>query len=378
MNLQPLRTWTLAIALLATAPAVSAPSHAHDGLARTHTSDAQAKADAFDAIMRGHGIPGAQLLWSHAGTSEEFDYGVTRLHAADKVTPDTVFEAASLSKVLAAYIVMRMVDAGQMDLDAPLWNYWHSPRTRDNPQARRITARMVLDHTTGLKNWQVSPSSPAIDTAPLESLFEPGTRYSYSGEGFYLLQKTVEHITGTAWNELAGKEVFARFDMPDSSYVAVPAQESHRARGHDADGVPDDGPGHARANTAYTLVTNAHDYGNFIRGALLEGKGLAPATHALMLAEASDADDHAMPSPADPYVSWGLGVGLQKVAGRTLVWHWGDNPGYKAFFMLDPASGDYLILFTNSDKGLSTYKQVLNLFFGKGDYPAVDWARSQS
>ncbi len=46
--------------------------------------------------------------------------------------------------------------------------------------------------------------------------------------------------------------------------------------------------------------------------------------------------------------------------------------------MLDPASGDYLILFTNSDKGLSTYKQVLNLFFGKGDYPAVDWARSQS
>ncbi|HAI94790.1 MAG TPA: serine hydrolase [Xanthomonadaceae bacterium] len=378
MNLQPLRTWTLTIALLATATAVSAPSLAHDGLVRTQASDAQAKADAFDAIMRGHGIPGAQLLWSHAGTSEEFDYGVTRLHAADKVTPDTVFEAASLSKVLAAYIVMRMVDAGQMDLDTPLWNYWHSPRTRDNPQARRITTRMVLDHTTGLKNWQVSPSSPAIDTAPLESLFEPGARYSYSGEGFYLLQKTVEHITGTAWNELAGKEVFARFDMPDSSYVAVPAQESHRARGHDADGVPDDGPGYAHANTAYTLVTNARDYGNFIRGALFEGKGLAPATHALMLAAASDADDHAVPSPADPYVSWGLGVGLQKVAGRTLVWHWGDNPGYKAFFVLDPASGDNLILFTNSDKGLSTYKQVLNLFFGKGDYPAVDWARSQS
>lgn len=70
-------------------------------------------------------------------------------------------------------------------------------------------------------------------------------------------------------------------------------------------------------------------------------------------------------------------MGLQATAGRTLAWHWGDNPGFKAFFMLDPASGESIVLLTNSQNGLSTYREVLELFMGEGEYPAIDWVRAQ-
>ncbi|MFT3763096.1 MAG: serine hydrolase domain-containing protein [Pseudoxanthomonas sp.] len=379
-----MRTATLRSILLATAlflPALAcsrSASHGGDNGIAAGTGDAQASAARFERIMRDHAIPGAQLGHWHRGAYEEFDYGVLRNGAETAVTPRTVFQAASLSKVVGAYIALRFVDAGRLDLDTPLWDYWHSPRTQDNALARRITARMVLNHTTGLQNWQISPSDPALDATPLESLFPPGQRFSYSGEGFYLLQKTLEHIAGVDWSELAQREVFAPLDMPSSRYVTDPAFDALNATGHGKDGSAMRERVFAGANTAWTLTTNAHDYANFVQRALYRGEGLQAVTHAMMLAESSDADDQAVPSAADPFVSWGLGVGIEQTAKRKLVWHWGDNPGFKALFVLDPDSGDSIVLFTNSENGLSTYREVLELFMGPGEYPAVDWASSQS
>lgn len=332
----------------------------------------------FDAIMQRHAIPGAQLVHNHAGTAHEYDFGVMRAGDGRPVTPDTLFQAASLSKVVGAYIALRLVDQGRLDLDTPLWDYWPSPRTRDNPQARRVTARMVLNHTTGLENWQISPSNPAIDDTPLKSRFPAGERYAYSGEGFYLLQRTMEHITGQRLEALAKAEVFVPFDMPDSRYMSDPAIAARNASGHGRDGAARAGRVFGWENTAWTLVTSAREYDRFVQHALFRGKGLTAASHALMLATSSDADDRDVPVPVDPYVSWGLGVGLQTVAGHVRAWHWGDNPGFKAFFMLDLRSGDSVVLFTNSENGLASYKDVLRLFLGDGEYPAVDWARSQS
>ena len=338
----------------------------------------RATAARFDAIMRHHAIPGAQLVYTQDGKSREYDYGVVRAGSDRPVTPETLFQAASLSKVVGAYIALKLVDQGRLDLDTPLWNYWPSPRTRDNPQARRITARMVLNHTTGLKNWQISPSNPVIDDTPLESLFPPGERYSYSGEGFYLLQRTLEHITGLRWEALARAEVFVPFDMPASRYMTDQALSPRNATGHEQDGAARPERVFGWENTAWTLVTSASEYDRFLQRALFRGEGLTPASHALMLATSSNADDREIPVPADPYVSWGLGVGLQTMEGRVRAWHWGDNPGFKAFFMLDPNTGESLVLFTNSENGLSTYKEVLRLFLGEDEYPAVDWAQSQS
>lgn len=370
----------IALPLLATGCAWTA----HPGAGATSANSAMQSAAAasartlgFDAAMRAHGIPGAQLTYCHQGACETRVHGVMSNQTKAEVSERTLFEAASLSKVVGAYITLRLVDQGKIDLDTPLWNYWPSPRTEADSQARKITARMVLNHTTGLTNWQISPADRAIDRTPLVSEFPAGARYQYSGEGFYLLQKTIEHITGLGWNALADREVFARFDMPGSSYLTNPAFDAFNAFGHDQDGSTRRRRVFAWENTAWTLLTTARDYSNFIQGALYRGEGLTPSTHQMMLAESSDADDLSAPTPADPFVSWGLGVGLQATSRRKLAWHWGDNPGFKALFMLDPATGDSMVLLTNSENGPSAYREMLESFLGKGEYPALDWVSAQ-
>lgn len=328
--------------------------------------------------MQRHGIPGAQLAHTRKGKRETHQHGVMSSASDAPVTEQTVFEAASLSKVVAAYIALRLVDQGKLDLDTPLRDYWHSPRIADNTPASSITARMALNHTTCLPNWQISPSNPAIDQTPLTCTFTPGTRFQYSGEGFYLLQNTLEHITGLDWNELANREVFSRFDMPSSSYLTNHSLDSVRSSGHDLNGKPRPERVFTRANAAWTLVTNAQDFNNFLQRGLYRGEGLLPATHVMMFSESSDADDISVANSADPFISWALGVGLQTTGDKTQVWHWGNNPGFKAFFMLDPNTGDSIVLLTNSENGPAAYQELLELFLGHGEYPAIDWVKARS
>src|SRR5215210_5440517 len=84
--------------------------------------------------------------------------------SAQPVSDETVFEAASLGKPVFAYAVLRLVDAGVIDLDRPLYDYLPLPDA-DNSRMKRVTARHVLSHTTGLPNWrqQQSPLEPSSD-----------------------------------------------------------------------------------------------------------------------------------------------------------------------------------------------------------------------
>ena len=124
----------------------------------------------------------------------------------DPLTTDTVMYGASLTKTVFAYTVMQLVDQGKLnldtaikaDLDNPLPSYGPDPVFPDkygpykdlagDPRWEKITPRMCLNHSTGFSNfWFIEPDQK------LHIHFEPGTRFSYSGEGFILLQFVVEH-----------------------------------------------------------------------------------------------------------------------------------------------------------------------------------------
>ena len=333
---------------------------------------------AFSRAVQEAGIPGAQLLHGKGRDVTLYCTGLKRSDGSEAVDAQTVFQAASLSKVVGAYVALRLADAGVIDLDTPLWQYWPSPRLKDNLPAQAITARMVLSHTSGLPNWQISPADPAIDTTPLQSLFAPGQAFAYSGEGFYLLQRTLEQVTGKAWEQLAREQAFEPLGMHSSHYLATPRFNAHKAYGHHADGTLERERVFAWENTAWTLSTTASDYHRFISKALFAGEGLLPATHAAMLAPVSDAIDPRATTAPQPRIAWGLGVGLQQdEEGRRLLWHWGDNPGFKAFFALDRDSGQHLVLLTNSQNGPKAYQGLLQHFMGQGEYPALDWISAQ-
>jgi CubicO group peptidase (beta-lactamase class C family) len=298
--------------------------------------------------------------------------GVTNSQTGQPVQQSTIFQAASLSKPVFAYTVLKLVDQGVIDLDTPLLEYIgettarkvHLGDTFDDPRARVITARMVLSHTSGFPNWR--------QKGHLEFIFDPGEKFGYSGEGFGLLQKVVERLTESSLEELVTTLTFEPLGMVDSTYSRAKLDLARYAWPHDVMGVltpkPPDFDSHmqkARAHAAATLLTTARDYSRFVI-ALMTGNGLERATHAEMLRPQVDVDD-------DGTVRWGLGVGLEQSGAGNRVWHWGDNGDSKAFFVADPQRGNGLVYFANSFNGLSVAGDLMAVSVN-GPHPLLEGA----
>jgi len=100
-------------------------------------------------------IPGMSITVIQNGTVEySKNLGVKEQGKPDEISEHTVFEAASLTKPIAAYCAMKLVEEGKLELDKPLFEYLEYPDLGDDGRAKVITARMVLSHQTGLPNWR--------------------------------------------------------------------------------------------------------------------------------------------------------------------------------------------------------------------------------
>ena len=142
------------------------------------------------------------------------------------------------------------------------------PRLAHDERYKRITARIVLSHGTGLPNW---------GGERLTLRFDPGTAYGYSGEGFVFLQKVLERVTGRSLEELARREVFQPLGMTRSSFVWQQRFAGDAAYAKDWlwRVAPVNRYTEAEANAAASLLTTATDYAQFV-AAVLTGRGLSP------------------------------------------------------------------------------------------------------
>jgi CubicO group peptidase (beta-lactamase class C family) len=307
-------------------------------------------------------IKDAQLIW-HRG------FGIKNAGTKEPVTDRTIFEAASLSKPLFAYAVLKLVDSGKLDLDAPLSKYL--PAYLDNDERLgQITARRVLSHTTGFPNWR--------QAGPLAIHFTPGERFSYSGEGFVYLQKVVERITGEPLEEHLKKSVFAPLRMTESSFVWREAFEAQAAAGHNSAGIPQPKGKPLTANAAGGLHTTAGDYAKFVI-AIMNGEGLKRATLAQMLTPQIKLNPDCVnclshkPARLTDALSWGLGWGLEHTRDAEAFWHWGDNNGvFRCFALGLKRERAGLVVFTNSAHGLSIMPEIVSEAIG-GSHPAFAW-----
>jgi len=173
-----------------------------------------------------------------------------------------------------AHAVLQLADQGHLSLDAPLAGYLPGYLPADE-RASSITARHVLSHSAGLPNWRNAD-------LPLKTYFQPGERFSYSGEGFLYLQKAIEAVTGEKVHTLAERLVLGPFGMVRSSFVWDWRFDTNRAFPHDAFGRPAIGGKPGEGNAAWTLQTTAADFARFLLG-VLNGSGLTPETALLWL-----------------------------------------------------------------------------------------------
>lgn len=313
---------------------------------------AQPQQKALENLLIDNNLPGLQLAYTEKGKTTFYNAGVGKAGISDKITPATVFRAGSLGKCVFAYAVLRLCDSGLLSLDTPLMRYIGTYTRFDlkDPRYSMITARMVLSHTSGLAEF------PQFETGePVKLLFAPGSSYSYSGEGYWFLQKVMEKITGKPFEQLMQEEVFKPLGMQRSTYVQNKEMDTAII------GIESQDLASMLPNAAFSLLTNAHDYNLFLR-ALLAGRGLKPATQRMMFSRQVK-NPIAMNDTAK-YVNWGLGVGLARGAKQNLIWHWGKTGDFISLFVANPASGQSFVFFTRG-AALKAGDQLISMFLGR-------------
>lgn len=258
--------------------------------------------------------------------------------------PDTVFQAASLTKPVVAYGALRLVLAGRLDLQAPVSHYLpqgyvhyqHVLRrapgdARDTVPAStlaRIPVASLLNHTSGLPNWTSGVLAPG---------FDPGQRWRYSGEGYVLLQTVMEAITGVPFAPWMEAQVFAPLGMRDSSLVWKSAYDNRAVPPHGgASGVTWRQP-----IAAASLYTTAGDFARLLAAFVSDEKLCGLALSAPVVAD------------KDLSLEWGYGWGIERTQAGPVLWQWGNNPGFRNFAMVSPTTRDGFVLLTNSDRGMA-------------------------
>src|SRR6202034_2418010 len=239
----------------------------------------------------------AVAVINHGKVGYVHAYGI-RNAKGDPLTTDTVMYGASLTKTVFAYTVMQLVDQGKLnldtpirdDLDKPLPGYGPDPVFPDkygpykdlaaDPRWEKITPRMSLTHSTGFSNfWFIEPDQK------LHIHFEPGTRFSYSGEGFILLQFVIEHGRreqglGLDVGDLT-KATFDRLGMNRTSLVWPSGLDASVADGWNDQGQPQAHEKRSKVRVAGSMNTTISDLSKFA-AALVRGDGLSTAARAEM------------------------------------------------------------------------------------------------
>lgn len=267
-------------------------------------------------------------------------YGVKNNYTREKVSPSTLFEVASITKPTFAFVVMRLVEKGIIDLDKPLYEDLSFDLIEGHEYAKLVTARHVLSHQTGFPNW----ANGKIDFS-----FKPGTSYGYSGEGFEYLKRVIEKITGKGMNQLLQEELIEPLGLKNFYFQAHPYLMKHKANGHynaytnrlDATDAP---------MVAFSLVTNPVDFMKFA-DAIHQRKGLKPETYELMFSKQNDVPAKYQDNYPANKEHVGLGWFIENTPYGQVIKHGGDNGDFRANFKLYDDLGLAFMITANGNTG---------------------------
>jgi CubicO group peptidase (beta-lactamase class C family) len=306
------------------------------------------------ALMESARVPGMAIaLLANGRPAWSRSFGVTNVSSNAPVTGDTLFNAASISKTVFAYAVMKLSERGLLDLDKPLTTYTDERWLEDDPRFDQITARHVLSHTSGLQNWRSKED-------PLRIHFAPGSQWLYSGEGYSFLQSIVTHVTGHDIDAYVRSNIFDPFGMTSSGYVWNDAYADRYAAPHDGRGniVRESRPTvteAARYGSAGGLFTTATEYARF----LAEVVDPRP-TDAFRLTSRSR-DEMIRPQVrVDDSSSWALGWRIVHGRGGDLLTHGGENVGFQNFIAASIQRKSGYVLLTNGDNGIEIIGKLTN------------------
>lgn len=298
------------------------------------------------------------------------------------LTPQTVMYGASLTKTAFAYMLLQLVDEGRLDLDAPLPALLPRPlpaydsRPYDfsdlagDERWRRLTPRILLTHASGFANFRwVEPDRR------LRFHFDPGTRYGYSAEGYYILQLVVEQGLGLDTEAEMQRRVFGRFGMRNTSMLWRADFAANLADGYTVEGkmIPHDD--RSRASAAGSMDTTIEDQARMWAG-IVRGEGLSAASRAMLVrAQLPIASASQFPTLAPGQVAWpqqlAAGLGLVTFVDRSgPAWFKGGHDDGTGNMVICLETGRRCVVMLSNDvRAERIYPELARRVLGETDMP---------
>lgn len=225
-------------------------------------------------LMQAHSVPGLALAIIENGeVALKRTYGHRDLERDLPLTPDTVMYGASITKFVFACYVQQLALEGRIDLDVPISELLEKPlpeydRYRDldgDGRWKQLTLRLLLSHQTGFPNYRFFPPEGGFDPdGKLAFYFNPGDRYGYSGEGYYIAQLVVEEFTGLDTEAELQRQFFQPLGMSRTSLIWQEHFRSDFAQGYTIEGVNDGHNMRSKVRAAGSMDTTIDDFSKWV------------------------------------------------------------------------------------------------------------------
>jgi CubicO group peptidase (beta-lactamase class C family) len=317
--------------------------------------------------MSRHHVPGVAIGVLHEGDEDIAAYGVTNLEHPLPVDADTLFQIASITKTITATVVMRLVERGALDLDAPVRRYIPEFRLRDEDAANRATLRHLVTHTGGWLGDCFADFGKGDDAlaryvaamAELEQLTPLDGIWHYSNSSFAVLGRLIEVATEKTYEAAVRELLFIPLGMAKSCFNADEAITNRVAVGHV---IVDEQPRVARpwafpraATPVGGVISTVRDLLAYARFHL--GDGRAPDGGRLLSVGSLELMRTRL-APADNDRAVGVAWFLREIGGVTIQFHGGVAIGQQGILMLAPERGFAIAVQTNSGRGGLLHQEI--------------------
>jgi CubicO group peptidase (beta-lactamase class C family) len=320
----------------------------------------------LDVLAQKHGVVGASLAIQQGDEVVEAATGVLNLRTGQPVTPDSLFQQGSITKVWTATLIMQLVDEGLVDLDQPVVTYLPDFKVADEQLTRSVTIRQLLTHTSGIDGDLFLDTGRGDDAvakyveamATLTETVPQGKVMSYCNSGYTLLGHLVATLRGDTWENVLRERLLAPLGLTSAGTLPEEALLHSAATGHiqlpggDEPVVTPQWGIFRSAGPAGLLHTTARDMLAFARlhlagGVTADGtRLLSEESAAAMLVKHIDVPDRWLLG-----TGWGLGWILATWGDQEVFGHDGATLGQGAFLRVFPQADLAINLATNGGHG---------------------------
>ena len=316
-------------------------------------------------------VPGVAVGLLRNGATEFHAYGVQSIETQHPVSCETLFQIGSISKVFAATLIMRLVDDGKLDLDAPVVTYLPDLKLADAQALKTITLRHLLSHQSGLygdyfddRGWGDDALAAHVATFDtLEQQYEPGELWAYTNSGFNLAGRVAEVVTDKPLETAMRELIIAPLGLERTFYfaheaIAYPVAVGHTQvkPGEDAIEIARHYPLPRNVAAAGGVISTVGDLLKFAQFHLGAGTGQDGAR---VLSAASLRTMQTPQIHSGVYADeWGIGWDLSTISGERVIGHGGATNGFMARLAIAPERGWAIALLTNGARGTALNNRV--------------------